>query len=168
MRKHKNLRDTFSRMKPHLAIGKRLTFIAFLAVTIAVGCSRLEDRIGYIPDESALSSVVVGRDTRDTVPVIIGRPSTQGVVNKDGWYYVRSDYERFLWREPIEVDRQVVAVTFDDTGVVSNIERFGLEEGRVIVLNRRVTESTIDDISILRQIFANVGTFDAGNFLEDG
>ena len=131
-------------------------------------CSRLDERVGYVPDDSALASVVVGRDTRDTVPVIIGRPSSEGVLNDDGWYYVRSDYERFLWREREEVDRQVVVVTFDSDGIVSNVERFGLEQGRVVVINRRQTDSNIEGVSILRQLFANVGTFDAGNFLEDG
>ena len=139
-----------------------------LLAVFATACSRLEDRIGYIPDESALEAVVVGRDTRDTVPVIIGRPSAQGVLSEDGWYYVRSDYERFLWREPVEVDRQVVAVTFDEAGVVSNVERFGLEDGQVVVINRRQTDSNIEGVSILQQLFANIGNFGAGDFLEGG
>lgn len=144
-----------------------VAFVA-LAVGLLAGCSRLEERIGYVPDDAALEAVVVGRDTRDTVPIIIGRPSARGVISDDGWYYVRSDYERFLWREREEVDRQVVAVTFDDAGVVSNVERFGLEDGRVVAINRRMTESNIEGASILRQLFANVGTFNAGDFLNDG
>ena len=50
------------------------------------------------------------------------------MVDDRGWYYVRSDYERFLWRAPVEVSREVVVVSFADNGQVENIERFGLEE----------------------------------------
>jgi outer membrane protein assembly factor BamE (lipoprotein component of BamABCDE complex) len=48
----------------------------------------------------------------------------------EGWYYVRSTYEDGTYRAQREVDREVVAVSFDDEGVVTNVERFGLEDGR--------------------------------------
>ncbi len=51
---------------------------------------------------------------------------------------------------------------------MSNIERFGLEEGRVVVLNRRVTDSNTQGVSFLRQLFSNFGTFNASDFLEEG
>lgn len=141
---------------------------SLLALTLAVGCATLEDRHGYIPDQTALDAVVVGRDTRDTVPVLIGRPGAEGLIGEESWFYVQSEYERFLWREPVEVDREVVSVTYDDVGVVSNVERFGLEDGEVVVLNRRVTDSNIRGVSFLRQLFANFGTLNAGDFLEEG
>ena len=142
--------------------------VAAFAVLTLSGCATLEDRHGYIPDNSALEEVVVGRDTVDTVPILIGRPGAEGLVNDEGWYYVRSDYERFLWREPVEVDREVVVVSFDDRGVVENVERFGLEDGRVVVFSRRVTDSNIEGVSFLRQLFSNFGTLNAGDFLEEG
>ena len=142
--------------------------IGLTSLIFVVGCATLEDRHGYIPDEAALEAVVVGRDTQDTVPVLIGRPGTEGVIGQEGWFYVQSEYERFLWREPVEVDREVVSVTFDEAGVVSNVERFGLEDGQVVVLNRRVTDSNIRGVSFLRQLFANFGTLNAGDFLEEG
>ena len=143
------------------------TVFAALALTAAAGCATLEDRHGYVPEQSALNEIVVGRDTRDTVALLIGRPGTEGVLDDRGWYYVRSDYERFLWREPVEVDREVVAVSFTEAGVVTNVERFGLEDGRIVILNRRVTDSNIAGVSFLRQLFSNFGNFNAGDFLGD-
>lgn len=135
--------------------------LAFLGIA---GCATLTDRHGYIPDAGLLADVEVGRDTKETVDRILGRPGIEGIVDDSGWYYVRSDYERFLWREPVEVDRQVLAVSFDEAGRVTNIERFGLEEGRVVALERRVTTSNTAGISFLRQLFSNLGNFNPGDF----
>lgn len=131
-------------------------------------CSRLEDSHGYVPDDALLAQVEVGVDTKDTVARILGRPGTAGIVDERGWYYVRSDYERFLWRAPVETDRQVVAVSFAENGQVENVERFGLEDGQVVALNRRVTTSNTRGIGFLRQLFSNIGNIGAGQFLEEG
>ena len=143
--------------------------VAVLAVLVSLtsACARLEDRHGYIPDPELLADIEVGRDTKETVGRILGRPSTEGIVDDSGWYYVKSEYERFLWRAPVEVDREVLAVSFSDEGKVANIERFGLEDGRVIVLERRVTDSNTQGISFLRQLFSNLGNFNPGDFFND-
>ncbi len=134
-------------------------------VAALASCGRLEDSHGYVPEPSALQDIVVGRDTPETVALLVGRPGTEGLVDESGWYYVRSDYETFLWRAPVEVDRQVVAISFSPQGTVSNIERFGLENGRVVTLSRRVTDDNTAGVGFLRQLFSNFGNFDPGTFL---
>ncbi|MBT8413970.1 MAG: outer membrane protein assembly factor BamE [Boseongicola sp.] len=136
-------------------------------VVLAAACARLEDGHGYVPEPSALQSISVGRDTKPIVSLTLGQPGTRGIVDDLGWYYVRSEYERFLWRAPVEVDREVVAITFDEAGVVQNIETFGLEEGRVVALNRRVTDANTQGIGFLRQLFGNLGNFDAATLLSE-
>lgn len=138
--------------------------LAVLSIAFSTGCSRLQDSHGYVPEPSALDDIIVGRDTRDTVALAVGRPGTEGVLSNSGWYYVRSEYERFLWRAPVETDREVVAISFEESGTVSNIERFGLEDGRVVALSRRVTDSNTAGVGFLRQLFSNFGNFDAGSF----
>ena len=51
----------------------------------------------------------------------------------------------------------MVAISFDSAGVVSNIERFGLEDGKVVPLARRITDTAVTDKSFLRQLFGNIG-----------
>lgn len=150
----------------------RLGLVRILAVGIGlmllVGCAQtLKDSHGYVPDQALLDEVKIGVDTQVSVARLLGRPGTEGIVDQLGWYYVQSDYERFLWRAPVEVDRQVVAVSFSERGIVENIERFGLEDGQVVVLSRRVTTSNTRGIGFLRQLFSNLGNLDAGNFLND-
>lgn len=144
-------------------------FVWLACLVTLTGCSAaaLKESHGYIPDEVLLADVRVGLDTKETVNRILGTPGTDGLVDDLGWYYVRTERERFLWRAPVEVDREVLLISFTDKDVVSNIERFGLEEGRVVVLNRRVTTSNTRDISFLRQLFSNLGNFNTGQFVGD-
>jgi len=139
-----------------------------LGASLALGaCVPLRDSTGYVPTDSELANIEVGRDTRETVAVIVGRPALQSLRTVDGWYYVRSDYETILWRAPREVNREGVAIMFSEAGTVANIERFGLEDGRVIALSRRVTDSNITGISFLRQLIGNAGNFQIQDFLDE-
>ena len=137
----------------------RLSLIAF----VLTACAATYQNHGYAPTDAELSEVIVGVDTRETVADVIGRPTSGGVLNGSGYYYVHSRWKHFAYRAPEVIERQVVAVTFDDNGVVENIERFGLEEGRVVALSRRVTDSNIKGISFLRQLLGNLGNFDASS-----
>lgn len=128
-------------------------------------CAPVYRNHGYIPVEEELAQIEVGRDTRETVAEKIGRPSATGLLNDIGWFYVQSRWRHYGAREPQEIDRQVVSVTFTEAGVVQNVERFGLERGRVVVLSRRVTESNIRGIGFLRQILGNLGRVNAGELL---
>ena len=82
----------------------------------------------------------------------------KGVLAESGWYYVRSEFEHAPVRGPQEIDRQVVAISFDDDNIVSNVERFGLERGQVVVLSRRVTDSNIEGVSFLGQLFGSTAS----------
>lgn len=148
-------------------MGAKMIAAVLAGVLLVTGCTRIERSHGYVPTDSELANIEVGRDTRETVSVIVGRPSLSSLRSANGWYYVRSDYETFLFREPDEVNREVVAILYSDTGTVANIERFGLEEGRVIALSRRVTDSNVSGISFLRQLLGNVGNFRLQDFVDE-
>ncbi|MEM9709485.1 MAG: outer membrane protein assembly factor BamE [Pseudomonadota bacterium] len=144
---------------------RAVTLWITLGLAIA-GCTRLGDSHGYAPSDAELSNIEVGRDTRETVTTIIGRPSLDSLRTANGWYYVKSEYETFLWNAPEEVRREVVAVTYSGAGTVANIERFGLEEGNVIALSRRVTDSNITEVSFIRQLIGNLGNFQIQDFVD--
>ena len=141
--------------------------VASGAILALTACATLEDKHGYVPEQELLDEIIVGSDTKDTVARIAGRPGTEGIIDDSGWYYVKSEYETRLWRAPVEVNREVVAITFSEKGLVENIERFGLEDGQVVVLNRRVTDSNTQGIGFLRQLFSNLGNFNPGDFFDN-
>ncbi|WP_431299728.1 outer membrane protein assembly factor BamE [Tabrizicola sp. BL-A-41-H6] len=131
--------------------------LGLVVVALIAACSPVYRNHGYVPAEDELATVEVGVDTRDTVEQKIGRPSTSGLLNDEGWFYVQSRYKLVGPREPQEVDRQVLVVNFAENGTVSNIGRFGLEEGRVVELSRRVTETNIKGVSFIGQLLGSFG-----------
>ncbi len=149
------------------ARGLRLAILGLMMAAI-VACSPVYRNHGYVPNEDELAQIEVGEDTRETLAPLIGRPTAAALLNDDGWYYVQSRWKHSGARQPKEIDRQVVAVTFTEEGVVENVERFGLEEGKVVALSRRVTDSNIKGIGFIRQLLGNIGNISAGDFLSDG
>ena len=131
---------------------------ALFALSIVASCSPVFTYHGFVPTDEDLEEIEVGLDTRATVASIIGKPGASGLLEDSGWYYVRSEFEHAPVRGPQEIDRQVVAISFDDENIVSNVERFGLERGQVVVLSRRVTDSNIEGVSFLGQLFGSTAS----------
>lgn len=137
-----------------------------LALGALAACQPIYRSHGYVPSDSDLAMLVVGQDTRDTVGDFVGRPSSAGVLEDGGWYYVGSRWREVGWKKPEEISREVVAISFDEGGVVQNIERFGLQDGRVVTLSRRVTDSNIKGVTFLGQLLGSIGNVDAGQFID--
>ncbi|MDO5612115.1 MAG: outer membrane protein assembly factor BamE [Paracoccus sp. (in: a-proteobacteria)] len=147
-----------------MATFRQVLIVALLALA---ACAPVYRNHGYVPPPEDLEQVVVGQTTQDMLDATIGRPSAQGLLTGSGWYYVGSRWRDFGPTPPREVDRQVVAISFAPNGVVTNVERFGLERGRVVVLSRRVTEGSITPVSFIGQLLGNVGNFQASDLLRD-
>jgi outer membrane protein assembly factor BamE (lipoprotein component of BamABCDE complex) len=140
--------------------------LGVVAIFGLVACSGNNERKhGYVPLDEDLQQIAVGVDTKDTVGDLVGRPTTSGILSAGGWYYVESKFRAYGIREREELSREVVAISFDQDGVVENIERFGMEDGKVIAISRRVTDSNIKGTSFLRQLFGSVGNFAAEQFI---
>lgn len=128
-------------------------------------CTSIYRNHGYAPTEEELAALTVGVDTRDSVIETVGSPGSSGVLEDSGYYYIASRVRYYGAREPEVVSRELVAISFDPSGRLRNIERYGLEDGRVIPLQRRVTESSVEDRTFLRQLLGNLGRFDPGTVL---
>ncbi len=138
---------------------RRIALVASLGLSVA--CVPVIRNHGYVPLEEDLALLQVGVDTRESVIASVGPPTSGGLLDDSGFYYVSSQFEHRGAFAPRETDRQVLAVSFDESGTVSNIERFGLEDGQVVVLSRRVTDSPVQNSTFLRQLMGNLGRFDA-------
>lgn len=138
-----------------------------LVLTSIVACTAIDRKHGYVPSEEALADIVVGVDTKDSIAQTVGVPSASGVLNESGYYYVSSVIRHRGGLEPQTVSRELVAINFNDSGTVTGIQRFGLEDGRVIPLQRRVTSSSLDDKTFLRQLLGNLGNFGPGSFIDN-
>ena len=149
------------------AAGMRMAAAALVLLTM-VACTEIVRNHGYAPAEEDLATLAVGKDTRESVAFKVGRPSAGGLMQDGAWYYVQSRWSQRGAAAPQEVGREVVAISFDSRGQVSNIERFGLEDGQVVALSRRVTDSNIKGVGLIRQLLGNLGRVNPGQFLRQG
>ncbi len=51
----------------------------------------------------------------------------------------------------------MLAITFNEAGVVENVGRYGLEDGKVVEISRRVTETNIKGITLIQQLLGSFG-----------
>ena len=128
-------------------------------------CSTIYKDHGYLPLDTDLKNVVIGKDTRNSVTELLGSPSGSGVLEDGAIFYISTKIKNFLFYEPKVVSRDMIVVSFDDRDLVENIEKFTLEDGRVVALSRRVTSAPVKGPKILSQIFGNLGNADAGTLL---
>lgn len=154
-----------TRPAPILRILARAAVLCALVAGLSA-CAEQVRKHGYVPTDADLAEIVVGIDTRDSVAETIGTPSSTGLLNESGYYYVQSMVRTFGPRRPEVIERQVVAISFTEAGVVQNIERFGLEDGNVVALSRRVTEASVNSQTFIRQLLGNLGNFNAGQLVD--
>lgn len=136
------------------------------AILSVSACTPIYRNHGYVPSAVELAEVKVGVDTRDSVAEVIGAPSSSGVLNDGGYYYVATRMRHYGPSQPKVISRELVAITFDQRGVVRNIERYSLADGHIVALERRVTSSGVEDKTFLRQLVGNLGRFNPGAALE--
>lgn len=142
---------------------KALVLVALMGALSA--CSAVYRNHGYVPMEEDLALVEVGVSDRQTVATAIGRPSATGLLEGAGWYYVGSRWKHFGLYAPQEISREVVAVSFDEAGLVSNVERFGLQDGNVVTLSRRVTTDNVGGLTLVKQLLGSLGRLNPGQLL---
>lgn len=140
--------------------------LAVLCLVAVAACSAQYRNHGYVPLAEDLDKLAIGVDTRATVDDTIGAPSAAGLLGDGDYYYVRSRVRQYGPRRPQVVDRKVVAISFNPNDTIRNIETFGLQDGRVVPISRRVTNSSVLDNGFLRQILGNFGNIDPSTLFQ--
>ena len=135
----------------------RLAALALCAGLAAAGCAPTVTYHGFAPRLGELEAIEAGIDTRGTVLNRLGQPSATGSFDSRDWYYVASRMERRMFYAPEIVDRTVVAIRFDETGLVERVNRYGLEDGRVVDLVTETTPTFGRELTVLQQLFGNIG-----------
>ena len=143
---------------------KKFLVMPLLGASLLVaGCVPKVDVHGYVPVAEDIASLSVG-DTQESVRARLGEPTTRGLEGANAWYYISSKVRQVAFFAPREVERQIVAITFTGNRVAM-IQRYGLEDGRLIDLDRNVTVTDGRTLTFFEQFLGNVGNFSAESFL---
>jgi len=93
---------------------------------------------------------------------ILGSPSAISTFQDKKWYYIGEKTEQFAFWEPEVLDRSVLLISFDDQGIVDQTRLFTLGDARDIDPVDRKTPTEGKDLTLLQQLFGNLGRFNTG------
>ena len=150
----------------------RLTAVHWIAgaalAMVLAACSPTVEHRGYIAKPGAFNQISNGMSKLE-VEGALGSPSTTASVNLkgDSYYYITSTTQSRAFLKPVETNREVIAIRFDQSERVQSFAQYGLEDGRIIDLNSRNTVVAGEDTSILRQLFRGVGSSKSRPMLSD-
>jgi outer membrane protein assembly factor BamE (lipoprotein component of BamABCDE complex) len=139
---------------------KNLLMLLFCSM-LAASCSADIQQHGNKPDTFLLDKVKIGQTSKPEVINMFGTPSSVTVFEEETWLYISSKRRQVAFLKPEELEREVVAITFDaKTDKVSNMFFAQKEDGVPLVVSSKETPTSGHSITMIEQMFGNVGRFE--------
>ncbi len=130
-------------------------------IVMLAACTPRVDVRGNLPDSDLLADIEVGHINKRQVADLIGSPSSISPFSSDTWYYVSERTETVAFFEPEVLERKVLIIRFDKQGVAREVKTLGLEDARKIALVERTTPTAGTELTVLKQLFGNLGRFNS-------
>jgi len=127
-----------------------------------LACAPIIDQRGYVFNDRLIERLEIGKTNLQQTIDILGSPSTTSEINGKAFYYIHSRFVSESYRASKEVDRKVMAIYFDRQSNIRDIAIYGLDDGIIIEIVQRTTESQGAELSIIGQLFSNAGRFGDG------
>ena len=134
-----------------------------LVMSGLLACAPVIDNRGYVFDESLLPQLVVGTTSEADIITIMGSPSTVSTLNGGAYYYISSRFITEAYRAPRETERRVLAIFLDEDKKIRDLGFYTLEDGNIVTIVARTTETQGRELTFLQQIFGNLGRFESGD-----
>jgi len=119
-------------------------------------CSPRVAQRGVMPDIDKVASIMPTQTTKQEVERALGSPSSINMFGEETWLYVGETTERIAFLESKVQERSVLIVTFDKSGVVSDIQSHGLDASREIEPVERTTPTVGKDLTVIEQLVGNL------------
>jgi len=114
---------------------------------------------GNTPDPEDVAVIQPGVHSRQDIVDLLGSPSTVSTFEDRKWYYIGQKTQEVAFMRPEVLDRNVLVVTFDDTGVVEGTQHFDMADAQEVAPVERETPTEGRDLTFLQQFFGNIGRF---------
>ncbi|MCJ9430405.1 outer membrane protein assembly factor BamE [Kordiimonas marina] len=114
---------------------------------------------GYVFDPELANAIQPGVDNRQSVKATLGTPTVTSTFSDKTWYYVSTivRVRPVFWPDP--KDHRVLAVAFNDKGVVSDVENYDISTMRHINPVKDKTPTYGRSLNFFQQIFGSIGRF---------
>ncbi|RMD88066.1 MAG: outer membrane protein assembly factor BamE [Alphaproteobacteria bacterium] len=129
-----------------------------LGIALALGgCTTSRQTRGYIFNEEVIQNIAPGVDNRASVQQTLGTPSTTSAFGDEVWYYIsRSTVVKGFLEERAEA-QNVLAIHFDDGGMVSEIDRYDMADAQKITPRDDKTPIRGKTLGFFQQLLQGIG-----------
>ena len=111
---------------------------------------------GNMPTKDDVMQIKRGMAQND-VRQILGSPSVVTSLDHRTWIYMNSTMKRMAFFEPEELERNVLAITFDHDGKVQKVVELTKENGKNITISKDVTPVLGSEETFMEKYFGGVG-----------
>jgi outer membrane protein assembly factor BamE (lipoprotein component of BamABCDE complex) len=142
----------------------RLALLVLLSAMVLNGCSAFVPKSqvrGNKVDPDALKELVVGTSTRNDVQTLLGSPTTKSSFDDNIWIYIGGITRPRIASTEAVLNQEVVALTFDQGGVLRNVQTLSQKDSLPVDVVSRSTPSPGSNASFMQQLLGNVGRFSA-------
>ena len=113
-------------------------------------------------DPDQLKELVVGTSTKADATSLLGSPTARATFDDNTWIYISELTRVRIGRTPGVLDQNVTTLSFDQGGVLRNVQTLGQDASRDLSVVARSTPSPGSEASFMQQLLGNVGKFTAG------
>ncbi|MDE2462712.1 MAG: outer membrane protein assembly factor BamE [Alphaproteobacteria bacterium] len=132
---------------------RTLLMVSLPAVfVLSSGCTPVISKRGYLPDPVAEASIVVGKDTKETIEKKLGDPTTKSNFSGRSWFYISSVQQRVAFFPPTILDRDILAIRFNKEDKVTSLSHYGLRDGHVVAFDTSKTPTPGRELTFLQQL----------------
>ena len=138
--------------------------LLLLGCLLVGGCSFFQAQSqmrGNRVDADQLKELVPGTSTRTDVTALIGSPTARATFDDNTWIYISEVTRPRIARVQGVLSQDVVVLSFNDQGVLSDVKRLNQEDALPVTVVARTTPSPGTEASFLQQLFGNIGRFNA-------
>jgi len=140
---------------------------SLLVLALLGGCS-MPGFLSYPPqmrgnmvDADAMKQLVPGTTTRKDVVALMGSPTAKATFDDSTWLYIAEVTKPVIGGTQTVLDQQVVALTFDDKGILRNVATKTADDGKSVSMASGATPSPGSEATFMQQLLGNVGRFNA-------
>ncbi len=148
---------------------KKINFKTLLILSLflnPLGCSKIVEQNGVPTNDEKFQKLDIGKSTKSQVKKILGDPVMIDDQLVETWIYFSQKIEKFAFFEPKLSTRKVILLSFNNNILIKK-EIFSQKDSKVIELSTKKVISGGRKLTVLQQIFGNIGNFSSQNFQQE-
>ena len=130
------------------------------------GCSKIVEHNGVPANDEIFQKLNIGKSTKSQVKKILGEPLMIDNQFGDTWIYFSQKIEKVAFFEPKLSSRKVILLSFKNSILIKK-ETFSQRDSKIIEISTKKVISGGRKLTVLQQIFGNIGNFSSQNFQRD-